>query len=65
MRGSGRGRRLNLDFPSSSNPGSLSPSWIDKGLRILIRRLICVLSHQCRGHRFLRVQFNVQNFQGT
>lgn len=26
MRGSGRGRRFNLDFPSSSVPGSFSPS---------------------------------------
>jgi len=26
MRGSGRGRRLNFDFPSSSSPESFSPS---------------------------------------
>lgn len=26
MRGSGRGRRFSLDLPSSSRPGSLSPS---------------------------------------
>lgn len=27
MSGSGRGRRFSLDLPSSSRPGSFSPSW--------------------------------------
>lgn len=35
MRGSGRGRRLNLDFPSSSGPVSSSPPWVEEeGLRV-------------------------------
>lgn len=34
MRGSGRGRRLNLDFPSSFSPGSVSSSWIEDSLMI-------------------------------
>lgn len=38
MRGSGRGRRLNLDFPSSSSPGSLSPSWPKLSLFLSDRR---------------------------
>lgn len=37
MRGSGRGLRFNLDFPSSSSPGSLSPSWTEGGLRSTLR----------------------------
>lgn len=36
MRGSGRGRRLNLDFPSSSSPGSFSTSWREEALFNLI-----------------------------
>lgn len=34
MRGSGRGRRLNLDFPSSFSSGSVSSSWIEDSLMI-------------------------------
>lgn len=40
MRGSGRGRRLNLDFPSSSSAVSLSPSWMEERLS---RCLLCFL----------------------
>lgn len=33
MRGSGRGRRLNLDFPSSSSPELVSSSWAEISLQ--------------------------------